>query len=115
MRRALRCWVGALAVVGSPLACAAEDRMPLVAVVLDSSGSVGAADLARACELVMGLMDTLPPGSRLAVFTFDDQSRLLLPATANADELRKALDTVRVSGRFTTLYDAFYDASRARR
>lgn len=60
----------------------------------------------------MGLIDSLPAGSRLAVFTFDDQSRLLLSATANADELKNALGAVRVSGRFTTLYDALYDASR---
>lgn len=112
MRRALRCWAGALAVVGAPLARAADDRTPLVALVLDSSGSVGAADLARARNLAMGLMDSLPAGSRLAVFTFDDQSRLLLPATANTDELKNALGGVRVSGRFTTLYDALYDASR---
>ena len=112
MRRALRGWAGALAIVGAPLARAADDRTPLVAVVLDSSGSVGAADLARARDLAMGVMDSLPEGSRLAVFTFDDQSRLLLPATANADELKTALGGVRVSGRFTTLYDALYDASR---
>lgn len=112
MRRALRCWAGALAVLAPPLADAVDDRAPLVAVVLDSSGSVKAADLALAGDLAVGIMDGLPPGSKLAVFSFDDQSRLLLPATTNIDELKTTLDAVRVRGRFTALYDALYDASR---
>jgi len=112
MRRALSCWAGVLAVLAAPPASAVDDGAPLVALVLDSSGSVGAADLAQARDLAAGIMDGLPPGSQTAVFTFDDQSRLLLPATANADELKSALDAVRVSGRFTALYDALYDASR---
>ena len=113
MRTALSCVAGAIAALATPIGAGSNDTPPaLVALVLDSSGSVGAADLAWARDLAVGIMESLPPQSELAVFTFDDQSRLLMPATANADDLKAALASVRVTGRFTALYDALYDAAR---
>ncbi len=84
----------------------------LVAVVLDTSGSIPPGDLARTRELALGILQSLPPGSEVALFTFDDQARLVLERTTEPDRLRKALEGARIAGRFTALYDALYDASR---
>jgi FHA domain-containing protein/von Willebrand factor type A domain-containing protein len=84
----------------------------LVAVLLDSSGSVSARELERARQLALEVLAALPPGSEVAVFTFDDQSRLVLPRTSRADEVKRALAGARIAGRHTALNDALYDASR---
>lgn len=94
---------------GVPPTHAAE---PVVtALVIDTSGSVKAA-LGRGRDLAVGILAGLPPGSEVAVFTFDDQSRLLLPRTQQPDSVRRALSGVAVAGRHTALHDALYDASR---
>ena len=84
----------------------------LVAVLVDTSGSVGPRELDRARQLATDVLRGLPPGSEVAVFTFDDQSRLVLPRTSKAGEVERALAGVRISGRHTALYDGLYDASR---
>src|SRR5207247_1105872 len=91
---------------------AAAPPPALVAVLVDSSGSVGPRELDRARQLATDVLRGLPPGSEVAVFTFDDQSRLVLPRTSKAGEVERALAGVRISGRHTALYDGLYDASR---
>src|SRR5439155_963706 len=63
-------------------------------------------------ELALGILPELGPGAEAAVFTFDDQSRLVQARTSRAEDLRQALARVAMSGRYTALYDALYDASR---
>ena len=89
----------------------AEDP-PVVAVALDTSGSIGKPGLERARELALGILPELGPGAEAAVFTFDDQSRLVQARTSRAEDLRQALEHIAMSGRYTALYDALYDASR---
>ena len=89
----------------------AEDP-PLIAVALDTSGSIGKPGLERARELALGILPELGPGAEAAVFTFDDQSRLVQARTSRPEDLRQALSRVAMSGRYTALYDALYDASR---
>jgi hypothetical protein len=84
----------------------------LVAVLIDCSGSLAPPDLDRARRLAVEVLASLPAGSEVAVFTFDDQSRLVLPRTSRTEEVSRALAAVRISGRHTALYDALYDASR---
>jgi len=93
-------------------ATAADGPPVIVALALDTSGSVGEPDLARTRELALGILGSLPPGSEVAVLTFDDQSRVVQPRTSQPDEVRKALSQARIAGRYTALYDALYDASR---
>ena len=83
-----------------------------VALVLDTSGSIRAPELARTRELAAAVLTDLPAGSGFAVFSFDDQSRLLLPRTADVDAVRRAVDGIETSGHYTALHDALYDASR---
>ena len=113
-RRWTRRWLAAAVLLLGLIARSAQSQpaAALVAVLLDSSGSVPPRELDRARQLSLEVLRSLPPGSEVAVFTFDDQSRLVLPRTTRADEVKRALDGARTGGRHTALYDALYDASR---
>jgi hypothetical protein len=96
------------AVPGAP----AAEPPHLVAVLLDTSGSLRPEDLEQARRLAVGVLEGLPPGSEVAVFTFDDESRLVLPRTSSPAAVRRALEGAGRAGRYTALHDALYDASR---
>ena len=83
-----------------------------MALVFDTSGSLRQADLDKARELTLGVLAALPAGSEAAVFSFDDQSRVVLPRTSDPEAVRSAVDNLQSAGRYTALYDALYDASR---
>jgi hypothetical protein len=100
-----------LGLAGPPSPVYAQD-VPVVALVIDTSRSIGQPGLDRARELTLGLLPGLGPGAEVALFTFDDQSRLVQARTPRVEDLRRALSRVAMSGRFTALYDALYDASR---
>ncbi len=91
---------------------APADEPATVALALDTSGSVGPRDLARARDLALSVLRALPPGSEVAVLAFDDQSRVVVPRTSEPDEVRRRLAALEIAGRYTALYDALYDASR---
>jgi hypothetical protein len=84
----------------------------LIAIALDTSGSVRPDALEPTTSLAMNVFDGLPPGSQCAVFTFDDISRLALGRTANRSQIRLALERATPSGRYTALHDVLFDASR---
>lgn len=88
------------------------EEPPVVVVALDTSGSIGKQGLDRARELAVGILPELGPGAEAALFTFDDQSRLVQVRTSRPEDLRRALAHVAMSGHYTALYDALYDASR---
>ena len=103
----------ALAAVLASLAGPAAAQTPaLVAVTLDTSGSIRPEVLAATRDLSLAILQALPPGSEVALFTFDDESRLLLERSADPEAVRQALEGVTRAGRFTALHDAIYDASR---
>jgi FHA domain-containing protein/von Willebrand factor type A domain-containing protein len=107
-----RLFLAATALLGaSPLP--AEPVPPAsVALTFDTSGSVGSAQLARARDLALEILASLPAGSEVAVLAFDDQSRVVVPSTSKPEEVRERLAGLKVGGRFTALHDALYDASR---
>jgi len=111
-RSAARAAAAALVLAGFAASGQTEPPAALVAVLLDSSGSLAPRELDRARQLALEVLASLPAGSEVAVFTFDDQSRLVLPRTSRAEEVQRALAGVRISGRHTALHDALYDASR---
>jgi hypothetical protein len=110
-RRAGFLALSCLAGVAAGFAGAAEPEA-VVALVVDTSGSVGEAGRTRAATLAQGILAALGDGGRVAVFTFDDQARLLLEATGDGEEVRRALGRAETSGRHTALNDALYDAGR---
>jgi hypothetical protein len=89
----------------------ASDAVSL-AVVLDTSGSIDKDEFERTRALCTELLARLPAGSEAALFTFDDQERLLLPWTTSSGDLAKALEIVHPTGSRTALYDALFSASR---
>ncbi len=97
---------------GSLAAPLLAEEPPVVVIALDTSKSIGKPGLDRAAEMALGILPDLGPGAEAAVFTFDDQSRLVQPRTARPEDLSRALSGVAMSGRYTALYDALYDASR---
>lgn len=104
----------ALLWLGGALAWAGPEHLArpvLMAVVVDASGSLAADDLAAARRLTLGLLETLPRGSEVAVFAFADQARLILQRSGDADAVRQALASIHISGRTTALHDALYDAT----
>jgi hypothetical protein len=98
--------------LAAPLPPVFAQDAPVVALVIDTSRSIGQPGLDRARELALGLLPGLGPGAEAAVFTFDDQSRLVQARTSRVEDLRSALARIVMSGKFTALYDALYDASR---
>ena len=112
MQRRFLLVIGAAAALASSAPAPAAEPPALVALTLDTSGSVGEADLARTRELALGILASLPQGSEVAVLTFDDQSRVVQPRTSHPEEVKAALGQARIAGRYTALYDALYDASR---
>jgi FHA domain-containing protein/von Willebrand factor type A domain-containing protein len=101
---------GAGSAMGAPPAD--DDTPTLVVFAIDTSGSLRSSDLARAGELAGGILGDLPRGSEAALFTFDDQARLVVRRTARPEEIRSALAGLRPQGRHTALNDALYDATR---
>jgi hypothetical protein len=89
-----------------------SDPPTLIVFALDTSGSLAPADLARAGALATGILAGFPPGAEAALFTFDDDARLLIRRTSRPDEIAKALAGLRRQGRHTALNDALYDAAR---
>jgi hypothetical protein len=107
----MRAAVAILTLASATLASPAEPPY-VVAVLLDTSGSLRPEDLDRARTLAVDVLERLDAGSEVAVFTFDDEARLVLPRTSSPDAVRRALEAAARQGRFTALHDALYDASR---
>jgi hypothetical protein len=101
-----------LGLAGPHAAPVFAEEPPVVALVIDTSRSIGQPGLDRARELALGMLPGLGPGAEAALFTFDDQSRLVQARTSRPEDLRRALSRIAMSGRYTALYDALYDASR---
>lgn len=111
MRRATGFLLSTFAVL-TPAAPALAADPPLIALVLDTSGSLTPDDVAHRQQIAASLLAALPAGSEIAVFTFDDESRLVLPRSADRAKVLAAIDAQGRAGRFTALHDALYDATR---
>jgi hypothetical protein len=103
---------GAALLLTSPLPSTPEAPPVVLALVIDTSGSLGRQDLDEARELTVGVLAALPAGSQAAVFSFDDQSQLVLDRTSDAAAVKAAVDGLAKAGSHTALNDALYDASR---
>jgi hypothetical protein len=102
--------------VGSCLAFAlsssAQEIPAIVALTIDTSGSISSDLLEQIKRLAIGTLEALPAGSQVAVFSFNDQSTKILERTADAAAVQQALQGLQRAGRYTALYDALHDASR---
>ena len=80
-----------------------------IALVLDSSGSMGGAaqQLQEAAKLAL---NNTPNNSLFAVIQFDEEIKLIQDFTENIPAVSYAIDRYQVSNRGTCLYDAAYSA-----
>jgi hypothetical protein len=95
---------------GVPLAAAQEPVH--LALLVDTSGSIRKPDQAERNRLAEQIARSLPSGSDVAVYRFDDQPKLIVPRTSNPDEVAQATATLGAGGRYTALNDAVFDAAR---
>ncbi len=111
MQRGLGRWaLGASFLVAGP--ASSQEPPAIVAITIDTSGSISTELLQKTRELAVGVLESLPAGSQVALFEFNDQSRLVLERTNDAAAIQASLGGLQRAGRFTALYDALYDASR---
>ncbi|MGE0456353.1 MAG: FHA domain-containing protein [Vicinamibacteria bacterium] len=101
-----------LLLCAAALPASSQEPPAIVALTLDTSGSIRPALLEQTRALAVSILEALPPGSEVALFTFDDASRVILERTNDPEAVRQALAGVNRAGRYTALYDALYDASR---
>jgi FHA domain-containing protein/von Willebrand factor type A domain-containing protein len=90
----------------------AQEPPAIIALTIDTSGSIRPELLDQIKQLASGVLGKLPPGSEVAVFSFNDQSTRILERTNSGAAVEQAVQGLQRAGRFTALYDALYDASR---
>ncbi len=100
-----------LGLAASSVAGAAAEPLHL-ALLIDTSGSIRKADQAPRNRLAADVARSLPAGSDVAVYSFDDQPRLLVARTKAAEDVEQAVANLGAAGRFTALNDAVFDAAR---
>jgi len=96
----------------APPSWSQEAPPAIVALTLDTSGSIRPELIEQTRALAVSILEALPPGSEVALFVFDDTSRMILSRTRDPEAVRQALASVQRAGTRTALYDALYDASR---
>lgn len=90
----------------------ADAEPALLTLLLDNSGSIQPEDLGRVQTLTRNLLASLPAGCEIAVYKFNDDSKLLLERTSQMQQIERAIGSLQREGRFTALYDALFDASQ---
>lgn len=79
-------------------------------LVLDTSGSMAGEALSTAITAAEGFLDSLPPGTRVALVTFGTESTVAAAFTDDLEGLRSTLGSLEASGE-TALYDAVIQAA----
>jgi hypothetical protein len=77
-------------------------------VAVDEAG-VGEADLQRSQEIVLSLLEALPRGSQMMLFTFSGDKRLVLPPTADRTALAASFSTFKAGAVGVALPDGLFD------
>jgi len=109
MRHVTLLAVVAIAAV-APLAAAAP--VPVVLAV-DTSRSLGGADLSAAVEALREMVRRLPPDTPLGAIEFGDAARWLSRPDAGREATLRALGDLEPRGAFTLLNDALFETAKA--
>jgi tight adherence protein B len=90
----------------------ATGRQVAVMLVVDTSGSMSAADnIIHARDAADQLVNELPPGTKVGVVAFSDQPQVVQGLTADRARVRSAIASLQANGE-TALRDAVVQASR---
>lgn len=82
-----------------------------VVLVLDVSGSMAGSPLAAAQDAALNFVDAMPPGVRVSVVTFSNETSVANEFTTDMDEIAAAVVELSASGE-TALYDGLVVASQ---
>jgi hypothetical protein len=91
---------------------AATGAVPVVLTV-DTSRSLGGADLAAAIESLRAMVRQLPPDTEVGAVAFGDDTRWLARPAAQRERAIRALDGLEPIGNLTLLNDALYETAKA--
>jgi tight adherence protein B len=80
-----------------------------VILAIDTSGSMSGAAIAGAKAAGVGFVQSMLPGTRVALHAFDDEPRVVLDFTTDTDALIEAITGLELGGE-TALYDAAISA-----
>ena len=95
----------------SPTPPAAEEaaRPPLLLGVAVDEAGVGEADLLRSGEIVLALLEALPPGSRMMLASFGGDKRIALPPTGDRAAVAAAFAEFKAGTSGVALPDGLFD------
>lgn len=115
-------WLFAAACVGVALAgphlvAPVSVRDGAVALCIDTSGSMSAADVQptradAALRAVRAFIDAVPDGTRISIVAFSSTAEVVMPSSDDKDEVREALDRVPPPNGGTAIGDALALAAR---
>ncbi len=83
-----------------------------IAIMIDTSGSMRGDPLHQAIEIVRTCFSLKSPRVSFSLIRFDDRSEVVHPLTADVSNIKQALATLQVRGRYTVLKDALFDGIR---
>ncbi len=87
----------------------APGRPPLVVGVAIDEGGMTEGDLERSRDLILALLESLPPGSEMALASFSGDKRIVLPPTSDRDLLASSLATFKAGSFGVALPDGLFD------
>ena len=87
------------------------DTNPVSAVLLLDTSSSGKEELKKIKDAAEEFAESLSPGDRISLLTFDDEVKLVLDWTNDMKKVRRALKRIK-SGFRTSLYDAMFVAAQ---
>ena len=77
--------------IGAGLSVFAQEPPAVVALAIDTSGSIRTEVLDQIKQLAGGVLEALPPGSQVAVLSFNDRSTVILDRTSDTAAVQQAL------------------------
>lgn|SRR6185295_14814510 len=90
----------------------AASAPPLIALLLDTSGSIEAEDLGRVQAPTRDLLAGLSENCEITIYKFNDESQRILEKTSQVQQIDQAIGSLKREVRYTALYDALFDASQ---
>jgi Ca-activated chloride channel family protein len=85
-----------------------KTKSPITFVIaVDTSGSMSGKPLEDTIRAIINLMDSLNPQDKVAIVTFNDSARMLLPATNDRAKISSALTQLSGTGK-TALWDGIH-------
>jgi Ca-activated chloride channel family protein len=107
-----------VALAGPHLTAPVAVRDGAVALCIDTSGSMSAADVAptradAALRAARAFIDAVPDGTRISIVAFSSNAAVIMPSSDDKDAMREALDRIPPPNGGTAIGDALAVAARS--